>query len=475
MNSTPRTQDTPPADAHGQQSQLPEKQAWKALTALCIGFFMILLDQTIVAVASPNFQSELDASLNAVVWVTSIYLLTFAVPLLVTGRLGDRYGQRNVYIVGMSLFTLSSLACGLAPNIYFLIVARAFQGLGASILSPQTMSVINRLFARNRRGAAMGVWGAVAGLATLAGPLLGGLLVGTVGWESIFLINVPIGIVSIILALRWVPKMPRTARSVDAASVAASIIGVFCLVFAVQQGPELGWPAWIWGVLALGIATMAGFVYLQRQATAQGRDALVPLGLFRNINFALGTFSIAMMGFTVAGTMLPIMLYLQDGAGLSAEAAGLMLTPMALISGMLAPFVGRLSDRVHPRILSTVGFSMMLIAMILMAITMNDHVSYWWVLVPIAALGVGNGFVWSPNSATSMRDIDVTKVGAASGVYNTSRQVGSVIGSAAIGAAMQVGVTHTSVANAMGHVMWLPAIAMLLGLIAVTQFRSHAN
>ena len=161
---------------------MPERQAWRALAALCIGFFMILLDQTVVAVATPQFQAELGASINQVVWVTSIYLLMFAVPLLVTGRLGDRFGQRNVYLVGMVIFTLSSLACGLASNIVALIVARAAQGLGASIMAPQTMSVINRVFARDRRGAAMGMWGAVAGLATLTGPILGGIIVARAGF-----------------------------------------------------------------------------------------------------------------------------------------------------------------------------------------------------------------------------------------------------------------------------------------------------
>mgnify|MGYP000927688962 CR=1 FL=1 len=200
---------------------------------------MILLDQTIVAVATPQFQQELSASLNEVVWVSSIYLLFFAVPLLVTGRLGDRYGQRNVYLVGMVIFTLSSLACGLAPNIEALIVARAAQGIGASILTPQTMSVINRIFARNRRGAALGLWGSVAGLASLTGPVLGGLLVDNVGWSWIFLINVPLGTICLILVWLWVPKLETTIRSMGIGSVIIWILAMGGIIFAVQEGPEI--------------------------------------------------------------------------------------------------------------------------------------------------------------------------------------------------------------------------------------------
>ncbi|PRQ10768.1 MFS transporter [Corynebacterium sp. 13CS0277] len=435
---------------------------------------MILLDQTIVAVATPDFQQELGADLNAVVWVTSIYLLTFAVPLLVTGRLGDRYGQRRVYMAGMALFTASSLACGLAPNIETLILARAVQGFGASLLTPQTMAVINRLFPRDKRGAAMGIWGAVAGLATLTGPLLGGFIVSAVGWQWIFFINVPIGVLSLVLVSLWVPKMQTMARSLDAASVVVSIAGVFAIVFSVQEGPNLGWPWWLFVILGLGVALIVWFLKLQASAQRRGAEALVPLAIFANHNFSMGVFSISMMGFASAGTMLPMMLYLQDSAGLSASRAGLMLAPMAVISGGLAPFVGRMSDTSHPRTLSMIGFGTMTLSMVALVVTMREGVPVVWVLVPIVLMGFGNAFVWSPNSATSMRDVPMSMVGAASGVYNTSRQVGSVVGAAVIGAAMQVGVAHTSYGNAMGLSMILPAIALLAGLVSVSRFTERA-
>ena len=454
---------------------LPEKQAWRALAALCIGFFMILLDQTVVAVATPQFQTELGASLNAVVWVTSIYLITFAVPLLVTGRLGDRYGQRNVYLVGMVIFTLSSLACGLAPGIEWLIAARAVQGLGAPILTPQTMSVINRIFARDRRGAAMGIWGAVAGFASLAGPLLGGLITGTLGWQWIFFINIPFGVLSLVMVAKWVPSMPTVTRRVDGLSVLLSLLAVFGVVYAMQQGPKLHWPTWIWFVFAGGLVSLALFLHRQHTAGEKGADPLIPLGIFRNRNFSIGAFSIATMGFAVASIALPMMIYLQDGLGMSAEKSGLMLVPTAVISGFLSPFVGRMADRVHPRILSMVGFGAMTAAVGMLAAVMRDGVSVWWILVPVLLMGVGHGFIWSPNSATAMRDLPPQRLGAASGVYNTTRQVGSVIGAAAVGAAMQIGAARTSLGNAMGNAVIITACVLFLGFVSVSFFRASSE
>lgn len=449
---------------------ISEAQAWRALSALCLGFFMILLDQTIVAVATPQFQTELQASLNQVVWVSSIYLLFVAVPLLVTGRLGDRYGQRNIYLIGMTIFTLSSLACGLAPTVEFLIFARAVQGLGAALLTPQTMSVINRIFPRNRRGAAMGMWGTVAGLATLVGPILGGVLVDTVGWSWIFFINVPLGILCLTLVFIWVPRLETTARKLDLVSVVVSILAMGGIVFAIQQGPEIGWQLWIWGILIAGLMFAGVFVWLQSTAGARKTEALVPLEIFKIKNFRLGSISIITMGFAVSGSLLPVMLYLQQGHGMSAEEAGFMVVPMAVLSGALAPWVGRKSDKTHPRVLSMIGFGFMLSATLSLVVVMRDGVSVWWMLLPIVLLGFGNGFVWSPNSVTALRDLPHHYIGAASGVYNSTRQVGSVLGAAVVGAGMQVGMLHTSLSTAMGNSVIAIVIVLVFGFVAVSQF-----
>ena len=460
-SSTPQPNKNPP---------ITERQAWRALLALCIGFFMILLDQTIVAVATPDLQTKLGASLNKVVWVTSIYLLFFAVPLLVTGRLGDRYGQRNIYLIGMVIFTISSLACGLSPTVEILIIARAIQGIGASLITPQTMSVINRIFPRHRRGAAMGMWGVVAGLASLAGPILGGLIVSAIGWEWIFFINVPFGIVSIIMVWLMVPDLPRLARRLDFLSVIVSIITMSSIVFTIQQGPDLGWPIWIWPILVVGLALAVVFVRLQATATKRNTEALVPLDLFTIKNFTLGTISITTMGFAIGGIFIPAMLFLQNGHHLSAQQAGLYMVPIALFSGSLSPFVGRMSDRINPRVLSMIGFSFMLASIFGFVLVMRDGVPLWCILIPVALLGIGNGFVWSPNSSTSLRDVPLHHMGAASGVYNATRQVGSVVGAAVVGAAMQIGTAYTAFTTAMGNSLIPVVLVLVIGLISVSKF-----
>jgi EmrB/QacA subfamily drug resistance transporter len=443
---------------------LPAKDAWPALFALCTGFFMILLDQTIVAVATPVFQRELQADYNQVIWVTSVYLLTFAVPLLVTGRLGDRYGPRNVYAVGMAIFTASSLWCGLAGSVEELIAARAVQGLGAALLTPQTMAVINRIFPRERRGSALGVWGATAGLSTLCGPLLGGLITGTVGWEWVFFINVPIGVLSIIAVLVWVPRFPPAARRIDVWSIVLSVVAVFLLVFGLQEGETMDWAWWIWTMIGVALVLFVLFVRQQVVAEKAGRDPLMPLSLFRVRNFSLGNIGIVAMGFTVASVPLPFTLYYQQAHGLTPLEAGFMLAPQAATALVLSPIVGKMTDKYSSRGLGASGFAVMALSIAGMTAVMVSGADHYWTIVPLVGLGVGNALVWAPNSASTMRDLRLDQMGAGSGVYNQTRQLGSVLGVAAVGAMMQWRLTVDEPATAFGLAVLVPAAAMVVGV-----------
>ncbi|HWO60218.1 MAG TPA: MFS transporter, partial [Umezawaea sp.] len=205
---------------------------WAALSALCIGFFMILLDTTIVNVAIPSMIKELDAGLNEIIWVNSVYLLTYAVPLLLTGRLGDRFGPKRLFMVGLVVFVGSSLWCGLSGSVEMLIVARGVQGLGAAMMTPQTMAFITHLFPPAKRGGPMGMWGAVAGVATVTGPLLGGVLVDNLGWEWIFFVNVPVGVVALVMTAVLVPDWkPGTSHSFDPLGIALCCVGLTLVVF----------------------------------------------------------------------------------------------------------------------------------------------------------------------------------------------------------------------------------------------------
>jgi len=479
-------------------SPSPEQQRpWPALYALSLGFFMILVDATIVSVATPALIRDLDAGVNEVVWVTSAYLLAYAVPLLVTGRLGDRFGQKNLYLAGLTVFTATSAWCGFTEDIGMLIVARVFQGLGASLMAPQTMAVITRIFPAANRGQAMGFWGLVAGLATLVGPILGGVLVDALGWEWIFFINVPVGVVGFVLAWRLVPSLSRQRHRFDLLGVALSAVGMFCLVFGIQEGRSYDWgtivgPLSVWSLIGTGVAVLVCFVVWQ---ALNRHEPLVPLSLFRDRNFSLANVAICTVGFAVTAMPFPLMLYAQSVRGLSPTQAALLLAPMAVINGILAPFVGRLVDRVWTGWVAGFGLTCCAVSMAWLGAAMRPGSATWELLLPLALLGVANGFMWSPLSTTANRNLPLSRAGAGAGVYNTTRQVGAVIGSAAIAVLMQSrlavelsGPAGTPVPDAvggagavpaalapgfsaaMGQSLLLPAGVLLVGIVAAFCF-----
>ena len=412
---------------------------WPALWSLVIGFFMILIDSTIVSVANPRIMEGLGADINSVIWVTSAYLLAYAVPLLITGRLGDRFGPKKLYLLGLVVFTLASLWCGLSGNVETLIAARVLQGLGAAIMTPQTMAVITRIFPPDGRGAAMSVWGATAGMATLVGPILGGVLVDGLGWQWIFFINLPVGIVGFILAVRNVPALATHQHRFDIPGVVLSAVGLFLLVFGIQEGETYNWgtiigPVSVWGLIITGLVVLAAFVVWQRFNKG---EPLLPLGLFKDRNFSLANVGITTVGFTVTAFGLPLIFYYQMVRGMTPTQSALMMVPMALISGGLAPVVGRFVDRVHPRYITAAGLLLMAVALFWNSALMHPDTPVWLFLLPSAVLGFANAGIWAPLSSTATRNLPPRQAGAGAGVYNTTRQIGAVIGSAAIAVLMQ--------------------------------------
>lgn len=420
---------TSPASAPPDQTD-----PWPALWALCLGFFMILVDTTIVTVATPAIIEDLQAGVNEVVWVTSAYLLAYAVPVLITGRLGDRFGPKNLYLVGLTVFTLASLACGLTSTIEGLIAARVAQGLGASMMTPQTMAVITRIFPVERRGSAMALWGAVAGVATLVGPIAGGLLVDGLGWEWIFFVNVPVGLVAFVLAWRLVPRLPTNQHRFDWLGVALSGVGMFLLVFGIQEGEQYDWstitgPFTVWRLIIAGLVVLAAFVWWQARNT---REPLVPLSLFSDRNFSVSNLAITTVSFAFTAMGFPLMLWAQLVRGYSPTEAGLLLAPMAITSVLAAPVAGRLTDRVHPRLLTVGGFAGLGVALTLLAVTLAPDTPLWQLVLVFALMGLGSSFLWGPLATTANRNLPPQRAGAGSGVYNATRQVGAVLGSAAI-------------------------------------------
>ncbi|MFI7679588.1 DHA2 family efflux MFS transporter permease subunit [Actinophytocola sp. NPDC049390] len=420
------------------------RSPWIPMWALCACFFMIMLDSTIVTVAIPTMLTDLHANLNEVVWVNSVYLLANTVPLLITGRLGDRFGPKNVLVAGLVAFTAASAWSGLTTTAGELIAARALQGLGAALMTPQTLSFITRLFPPEKRGVPISVWGAVAGVATLAGPVLGGLLVEHIGWQWIFLINIPIGVVSLLIALAALPNwQPRRRLRFDPLGTALCAVGLLLLVFGVQNGQHYHWstvagPVTIVHLLIAGVLLLAAFVY--RQVTVKNREPLVPNELFRDHTFTYANLAHAAMGFAMTGMFLPLVLYLQTVLGLTALESSALALPMAVTAAAAAGLSGALWHRIGARNLIVAGFAMLALAVGILVYQAQPETDPVTLIPGLAFAGLGIGFVFSPLTTAATAGMPAELVGAASGVYNTARQVGGVLGSAATGLVLQLGV-----------------------------------
>lgn len=433
---------------------------WAALGALCLGFFMILLDTTIVSIAIPTMLRELHAGLNSVVWVISVYLLTYAVPMLFTSRLGDRFGPKRVFLAGLVVFTGASLWCGLSGTVELLIAARAVQGLGAALMTPQTLAFITHLFPPAKRGPAMGMWGGVAGLATITGPLLGGVLVDHLGWAWIFYVNVPIGVVAIAMTLLLVPDwQPKHSHSFDLLGIFLSGAALFCIVFGVQNGQQYDWGT-VWGgitvfeIIGAGVVLLVAFLVWQR---FNRREPLLPLEVFVNRNFSAGTLTATTVGFAMTGMFLPLVIYIQSVLGLTPTMAGLLTAPMSLLSGLVAPFVGHLSDKVNGKYLVMFGLAALAGGLGVIALQASPDSSPWSFVPALLACGLGIGCIFSPMSNMTMGSVEPRLAGTASGIYNTSRQVGGVLGSAAIGVLLQARVSASIADEAAKAAAQLPA------------------
>jgi EmrB/QacA subfamily drug resistance transporter len=400
---------------------------------MMIGFFMIMVDSTIVVIANPTIKIDLHTGYATVVWVTSAYLLGCAVVLLVAGRLGDRFGTKNLYLIGLGLFTVASIGCGLSGSVAVLIAARVVQGVGAGVLTPQTLSMITRVFPPERRGVAVSVWGTTAGVATLVGPLAGGALVDGLGWQWIFFINVPIGVAGLALAAWLVPVLPTQAQRFDLVGVALSGLGMFLIVFGLQEGQAAHWQPWVWAMIVAGIGFMSVFVYWQAVNT---REPLIPLRIFADRDFGLCNAGVAVTAFAMTALMLPLPFFLQAGCGLSSTRSALVIAPMAVVGGALAPFVGVLVDRYHPGPVLGFGFSTMAIGLTWLSFEMSPSTPIWRLLLAFAVIGVGSAFVWAPLTATATRNLPVDLAGAGSAVFNSMRQLGAVLGSAGMAAFM---------------------------------------
>ncbi len=421
---------------------------WLVLLLLSAGFFMILLDTTIVNIAIPSIIAELKASLDSILWVLNAYILVYAALLITAGRFGDLYGQKRMFLLGLVVFTLSSAACGAAQNTDQLIAARVVQGIGGALLTPQTLSLLTTIFPPERRGAAFGVWGAVAGVAAVTGPTLGGFLVTYVNWRWIFYVNVPIGVAVIAASLLFVPDIrPGRRHGFDPVGVLLVSTSLFLVCFGLIEGERYGWGH---VTSALGVP-LPGFVDIRLLIAAgvliqllfflvwepRQDEPLVPLSLFRERNYSLMNWVSAVLAFSMLGLFLPFVIYLQSVLGFSAIKAGLTMVPMSLVSMPVAPIAGRLADRMGGKYILIFGLTMYGVGMALFDWVASIHSDWYSFTLPAMVAGLGMGCTFAPMTTVAMRNIEPRMAGAASGVFNTTRQLGGVIGSALVGAVLQ--------------------------------------
>jgi EmrB/QacA subfamily drug resistance transporter len=450
---------------------------WAILLTLSLGFFMTLLDLTIVNIAIPDLRRDLHASLAEIGWVINAYVIVLAVLMITAGRLGDLRGRRNLFITGIAVFTLASAASGLAQTGTELIAARVVQGLGAALAMPQTMAIIIATFPRERRGAALGVWGGVAALATIAGPTVGGVLVTWMGWRWIFFVNVPLGLVAIIAATAIIPDVRSGKRlPLDLPGVLIASVGLVAVTYGLVEGQSSDWGT-VWSFVSIPLIIVAGVallvIFVLVQALRQERRPLLPFTLFRDRNYTLMAGVSVIISVGLVGMALPLTLYLQTVLGFSAIKAGLTMAPASLASGFSAPFAGKLADH-GGRYLLIIGFTLYATGLSSICLVAGPS-SHWYDLVPgYVITGLGVGFTMSPMQTIATRNVDPALAGAASGVLNTARQVGSALGSAVVLAVLQNRLAaHVPYVTAMRFALAVPVTLLLLGALLCLGIRER--
>jgi EmrB/QacA subfamily drug resistance transporter len=420
---------------------------WWTLLVVCLAVFMLLLDVTIVNVALPSIQKELGSSFEDLQWVVDAYALALAAILLASGSLGDLLGRRSVFVIGLVVFSTASLLCGLSGSPLMLNAARAVQGAGGAMMFANSLALIAQEFPADERGTALGIWGATTGFAVAVGPLAGGALTDAFGWEWIFLVNVPIGVVTLALTLMKVRDSgcDPTAR-IDWPGLVTFSSGLFCLVFALIRGNDDGW-----GSPKIVVLLVAGAVLLAAFATVEHRrdQPMLDLRLFRIPTFTgaqIVAFSIHASMFSM---FLYITLYMQNILRYSPLETGVRFLPVSLLSFLAAPVAGKLAERYPVRLFLTAGLALIGLGLVEMhGVTPSDD---WTTLLPGFILaGIGIGFVNPPLATAAIGVVEPQKSGAASGINSTARQVGTAVGIAGLGAILQSKLSHGLGAGSLG-------------------------
>jgi EmrB/QacA subfamily drug resistance transporter len=463
---------------------------WVTVIILLFASFLDLLDTTIVNVALPSIQKDLNATSSQLEWSVAGYVLTFAVVLITGGRLGDRFGRKTIFIVGVAGFTVASIVCAFAQTGDTLVVSRLVQGAFSGLMVPQVLSIIQVLFKPKERASVFGAVGAITGMAAVAGPLIGGWLVSAdvlgLGWRTIFIINVPIGILLLLASILFVPnsKSEKPVR-LDIFGLVLISAALFMLVYALIQGRELGWPVWIWIMIVASPVLIGFFVWLQRRQDRTTGSALIPPSLFASRGYSAGVITIFAASASIGAFFLILALYLQAGLGFSAIDAGLATLPFsigALVgSGIAVPLAARLG-----KFLILIGALFQVAGYLWVAREVLDQAEGLTgadLIWPMAVAGIGLTLVFVPLNDVALAQTRVENAGAASGVLNTFQQVGGALGVAVIGVVF-FGIaggnfSPTNLRDAFSAAIWVSLIAVVLTglssflLPSVSQVAAH--
>ena len=406
------------------------KNGW-TLGIVSVALFMVVLDNLVVSVALPTIHHDLGASIQSLEWTVNAYVLAYAVLLLTGAALGDRFGRKRMFLAGLSLFTVASAAAALAPSTGLLVAARAVQGAGAAVVTPLTLTLLAEAFPKERRGMAIGVWSGISGIAVAIGPLVGGAVVQGISWHWIFWINVPIGLITLPLAMRWLSESRGPYGTLDLPGLALESIGAFGVVFGLVRAQSLGWTSTTVLVSLIGGAALLGAFVVRELSTS---EPMLPMSFFGRRSFAVTNVASLTMYFGMFGSIFFLSQYMQNVLGNTPLQAGLKLLVWTGASMVVAPLAGVFSERLGSRPFMFAGLSLQAGALAWLASMISTHLAYSDMIVPFVMAGAGMALVFAPSANAVLSSVRTEEAGQASGANNAIREVGGVLGVAVLGA-----------------------------------------
>src|SRR5215211_2617476 len=412
----------------GAEMSARTKTIW-TFVVTSLGLFMVVLDNLVVTTALPVIRTDLDASLESLEWTVNAYTLTFAVLLLTGAALGDRFGRRRVFSIGLGIFTAGSVAAALAPSVEALNIARALQGLGGAIVMPLTLTILSAAVPAGKRGLALGAWGGISGLAVAFGPVVGGAVVEGLSWQWIFWLNVPIGVALIPLALSRLTETYGPAGKLDLPGVGLASAGLFGIVWGLIRGNGQGWTSpEIVTSLALGAAILAAFVVWELRAA----NPMLPMRFFRKPEFALANVASLFMFFGMFGSIFLLSQFFQTVQGYSPLGSGLRILPWTLAPMFIAPIAGAMSDRIPGKTLVGVGLTLQAGSLVWLGLVSTPTVAYSTLIAPFVLAGIGMSLFFAPMANIVLSAVRPEEEGQASGANNAIRELGGVFGVAVL-------------------------------------------